>query len=364
MGPKSKKHSKVKAADRPKGTPNLRSSHMVVRPAELPRIPPELQQLMLNVFRDALPSSPASDLQQTIQDVKGHLYNRDYASAFGTEHFLHAYALRWSASRALAYADIFAELDVKYRWLEVQNTTVQEHAQNGSHAKILCIGGGAGAEVVALAAVASMFSLSQWSITAVDIADWSTVLGKLITTVVTPPVLSQYASAAKEDANRALLDSARFHVEFRKHDILECLPEELELLVGDSSLVTIMFTLNELFSTSNAKTTAFLLKLTEVMKPESWLLVLDSPGSYAEVTLGKDKENKQYPMKWLLDHTLQQAAGNDANGISKWRKQEADDSRWFRVNDKLNHPVELENMRYQIHVYQRQAGDHSSGGGC
>jgi 25S rRNA (uracil2843-N3)-methyltransferase len=361
MGPKSKKY---KTTDRPSATPIPQSSHMVVRPADLPKnlpnIPLDLQQLMLNVFRDALPLPIDSDLKQTIQDVKGHLYNRDFDSAFGREDFLLAYALRWSASRALAYANIFAEFDVKFRALEAKNITAREQTQQHPKcAKILCIGGGAGAEVVALATLASVHPLSHLSIVAVDVADWSPVLNKLAVTIAMPPVLSQYASAAKKEANRALLDSMRFHVEFKKHDILQYSSEELAHLVADSSLVTIMFTLNELFSTSITKTTGFLLQLTEVMKPESWLLVVDSPGSYSEVTLGKDSEAKQYPMKWLLDHTLQQTAGHDLNGVSKWRKEESDDSRWFRVNPALKYSVDLENMRYQIHIYQRQTGDHN-----
>lgn len=363
MGPKSKKNSKGKPAHRSKSTSNPQSSHLVVQPADLSEIIPlDMQQLILNVFRDALPISADYDLKQTIQDVKSHLFHRDFASAFGTEHFLHAYALRWSASRALAYADIFAGLDVKHGWLRGQSTIAEEQTQqNVSRTEILCIGGGAGAEVVALAALANLCPTWQISVAAVDIADWSSVLTKFTTTITRPPVLSRYASAAKRDANRALIDPARFHVDFRKHDILEYSAAEVKLLVADASLVTIMFTLNELFSTLIAKTTAFLLKLTEVMKSGSWLLVVDSPGSYSEVTLGKDNELKQYPMKWLLDHTLQEMAGNDADGTRKWRKHVADDSRWFRIDSSLQYPLELESMRYQIHLYQRQAGDHNSG---
>ncbi len=360
MGPKSKKHSKGKTTDRPKPAPNPPSSHIVGHLADFPKVSLELQQLMLNIFRDALPISADSDLKQTIQDVKGYLYHRDFASAFGSSHFLHAYALRWSASRALAYAEIIAEFDVKYRWLEDQSTTTEDKTQNVDDAKVLCIGGGAGAEVVALAAIFSRLSLSHLSVIAVDVADWSSVLSKLTSTITKPPLLSQYASAAKKDANRALLDSSRFNVDFRQQDILECLVEELGLLVADASLVTIMFTLNELFSTSIAKTTAFLLRLTEVMKPGSWLLVVDSPGSYSEVTVGKESEAKRYPMKWLLDHALQQAGGADVNGVSTWRKFVDNDSRWFRLNDKLSNSLELESMRYQVQLYLRQAPEHRS----
>jgi 25S rRNA (uracil2843-N3)-methyltransferase len=360
MGPKGKKHSKGRAANKPTAPPKPQSSHMVTQPANSPRIPIELQQLMLNIFRDALPISADCNLKQTIQDVKGHLYNRDFASAFGAEHFLHTYALRWSASRALAYADIFAGLDLKHRWSEGPSTAAEKPTQNVRWANVLCIGGGAGAEVVALAAIANLRPSLQLSITAVDVADWSTVFGKLNTAITTPPVLSDYASAAKRGSNQALLDSTRFDVDFSKLDILECSAEHLELLVTHTSVVTIMFTLNELFSGSVAKTTAFLLLLTELMKPESWLLVVDSPGSYSQVSLGKDSEPKHYPMKWLLDHTLLQMAGGEPDGTGKWRKHMHDDSRWFRINDNLRYALELESMRYQLHLYQRQPIDQNA----
>lgn len=330
---------------------------MVGQPADSPKELPELQQLILRIFKEALPISADCNLKQIIQDVKGHLYNRDFASAFALPSFLHAYALRWSAGRALAYADIIATFDVKYRWLEHPSKDSEDKTDNANDANVLCIGGGAGAEVVALAAIASTYTLSHLSVIAVDVADWSSVLNSLGATITQPPILSQYASAAKKKANQALLDASRFEVHFRKQDILECSAQELGLLVADAAIVTIMFTLNELFSSSISKTTAFLLKLTEVMRPESWLLVVDSPGSYSEVSLGKEGEPKRYPMKWLLDHTLQQSAGYNPNELSRWRKHVSDDSRWFRIHGNLDYPIELESMRYQIHLYQRQANE-------
>ena len=359
MGPKGKKHNKGRADDGPKATPRPPTSQVVVQPAESLRIRLEVQQLILNIFREALPTPADTNLKQVIQDVKGHLFNRDFASAFGTEQYLHAYALRWSASRALAYADIIAAFDAKHLWLK-GHATMPNQTHNMSRAEILCVGGGAGAEVVALAAIANVISVSRLSVTALDVADWSSILTKLTTTVTKPPRLL-YASGQERDASQALLDPASLHLGFQKRDILECSAEDLKLLVVDASLVTLMFTLNELFSTSVAKTTSFLLNLTDFMRPKSWLLVVDSPGSYSEITLGTDDDARQYPMKWLLDHTLQHVAGNNANGTSKWSKHEADDSRWFRINEKLTYPLKLESMRYQIHVYQRQVGDHDPG---
>lgn len=360
MGPQTKKHDNGRVVDRPTSIPIPQSSHMVVPPTKSPDIPLELQQSILNIFRDALPIFGDSDLRQIIQKVKAHLYERDFARAFGTDPFLHGYAARWSASRALAYTCIFAGLGRKHRCFQTRNTAVEIQPPNVPSVEVLCLGAGAGAEVVALAAIANVIPLSKLSITVVDIAEWSPVLSKLTTTITKPPAISQHASATKRDANRALRDSTSYHVDFRHQDILGCSLDELKLLVADASLVTIMFTLNELFSQSMAKTTAFLLALTDVMKPESWLLVVDSPGSYSEITLGQAHQARQYPMKWLLDHTLQQMAGNEPNGARKWEKYVADESTWFRVDKELTYPLKLENMRYQVHLYQRQPRHHKN----
>lgn len=60
-------------------------------------IPVELQQLLLNIFKDAFPDTLASGtLQPLLQDVKTALYDRDFGRAFGTQEYLEAYSIRWS----------------------------------------------------------------------------------------------------------------------------------------------------------------------------------------------------------------------------------------------------------------------------
>ena len=155
-----------------------------------------------------------------------------------------------------------------------------------------------------------------------------------------------------------------------------------------------MFTLNELYFASMARTTALLLALGDVMCKGAVLVVADSPGSYASVRLGghggdgkgkggqaggegkaggESKREKRYPMKWLLDHTLLELAGRDGGegkreegrersdrgregGGRKWEKVVDEESRWFRWERKgLTYPagLELEDMRFQLHVYRR-----------
>ncbi|KIW93395.1 uncharacterized protein Z519_06000 [Cladophialophora bantiana CBS 173.52] len=359
-------------------------------------LPAELQQLILDVFRRAFPFDHEQlELKSTIQEVKGHLYQRDFARAFAKPEYLDAYALRWSASRALGYTSIFLHHDLQRVWhgpaetaatapsTNVNSVLKEAHLPRASGAcNVVCIGGGGGAEVVACAAAARTLSLpsGRLAVHVVDIADWSTCLEKLEQALFTPPPLSRHVSESAKAVNKAFATSDAFSVRFTQHDILAM--EEAGLLHSTLCQVhfcTIMFTLNELFSASLARTTAFLLALTDAMSPGSWLLVVDSPGSYSEVTMGSGfsaaegrgdakTQTRRYPMKWLVDHALLEVAGkqkDEVNSTSRWRKCVSDDSRWFRLSQQQSrrYPVELENMRYQIHLYQRiQPGDRDGEG--
>lgn len=326
-------------------------------------LPIELQQTILNVFTQISSSisQDQNELKRLIQLVKGHLYAREFLAAFSQQSYLQAYAVRWSAARALGYANLLTHPSRSYLW--------REHEQHRQHdpvtphdtptCRIVCIGGGAGAELVALAAAYRHTPTHRSiTVTAIDIADWSDVVTSLTT------ALSQPSSAARPETQPLLTatDKVSFTVNFVHQDILSLSAAAVRSTFATTHLVTLFFTLNELFSTSIPRTTAFLLALTAALPSTAHLLVLDSPGSYSEIALDSSSSNntnkkeagsKQYPMKWLLDHTLLTIAGHGPE--AKWVKLEAQDSVWFRLDrDKpLDYPVELENMRYQIHVYRR-----------
>lgn len=397
MPPPGKSNSKGKPTRTRKGGNPTPQEHKGLQPVDAvaPQpysLPIELQQIILNTFNIAFPmTQDPENLKQVIQEVKGHLFNRNFSSAFGQPSYLQAYALRWSAARALGYSQILT--DPRRRDLMMCShgshltgndpTDVQSvdpnsprlgsevhTAYSSSHTKVVCIGGGAGAEVIALAAAHRVLeTTSTLQITAIDSADWSEPISKLSAALSTAPSLPSHASESfrARPENRPLLqDSSKVGVTFLHQDVLSWPLESIKDTVQDTSLCTVMFTLNELFSSSLPKTTAFLLHLTDVMSQGSHLLVVDSPGSYSEISLGKHKDNvegdnkspvatKKYPMKWLLDHTLLEVA---SQGGAKWVKTESEDSLWFRIDhrdrDRLRYAVELENMRYQLHLYCRQ----------
>ncbi|KAH7049390.1 hypothetical protein B0J12DRAFT_103928 [Macrophomina phaseolina] len=337
--------------------------------------PLELQQLLLNVFRDAFPDRFGSDLKPLLQEVKQHLYNRDFLTAFGKDEYLEAYAVRWSPSRALGYLQVFCDIEE-----HVCPSNEPDEKGIGDAMKIVCLGGGAGAEIVGLAGflkllgkkdtplqniqtndtenIAPKTAIPQsvqprLEVSAIDIANWSPIVTSLQTAITTSPPLSKYASAAAKEANAALLSSDIFNTTSVQQDVLAMSTADLSVQLKDADLITIMFTLNELYTSSLAKTQAFLMKLTGCLRPESLLLVVDSPGSYSTVTL--NGAEKQYPMQWLLDHTLL-SIPKDAKSKEegpKWEKILTDESRWFRLPEGLKYPIDLENMRYQIHLYKR-----------
>ncbi|KAH7377875.1 hypothetical protein BKA66DRAFT_467390 [Pyrenochaeta sp. MPI-SDFR-AT-0127] len=363
MAPNSKVNARRKAKREPaKAKPSKRDVESVVSSS----IPIELQQLLLDIFRNSFAARFETDINPLLQEVKGHLYNRDFAAAFGKTEYLEAYAARWSPSRALGYLDVFWDLR-EHLWsakdIEEESNDVNISSKR-SH-KIVCLGGGAGAEIVALAGLQALLSNpdenndEQHAIKvetlAVDIADWTTVVENLAKHITTTPPLSKYASAAAQAANHQLVNPEDIDISFHHQDVFTAYTNEISSHLKDANLVTLLFTLNELYSTSISLTQKFLLSMTEAMKPGSLLLVIDSPGSYSSITL--NGAEKKYPMQWLLDHTLlKQAGGKQERGkqeIVLWEKVEEDESRWFRLDPELTYPIELENMRMQLHLYRR-----------
>ncbi|MCJ1418486.1 hypothetical protein MMC32_004834 [Xylographa parallela] len=375
----------------------------------------ELQQSLLNVFKAGLAERFNATLAPSIQTVKGHLFNREFSQAFGSEYLLEAYTVRWSPCRALAYMDLICGLPQLSDLLSgaphnhstshrrrassldpssfgrpglacgdaAASSATSTKEDNTSEDRIVtCLGGGAGAEIVALAgcwhylgatsnggaALTEHNELARrgstvLTVRVIDMANWASVVEKLYHGIMTVPSVSEYTGSNTTIPTAPLLCSKSFKVAFDQRDILDLEVEPLATALQNSSLVTLTFILNELYSTSMSKTTEFLLTLTYLMEPGMLLLVVDSPGSYSTVKLsGASSGNiegaeKRYPMKWLLDHTLlvTSSIGSSKNTAKEpqWEKLTSSDSKWFRLPDSLQYPLNLEDMRYQYHLYKR-----------
>lgn len=362
-------------------------------------IPTDLQQSVLDTFRDALvdvlgDATSATRLKSLVQEVKGHLYNRDFAKAFGSEEYLEVYAARWSASRALGYVEVFIkafealtngknprsdvvadDLSHKAARLSLGNGKIKPETDS---TKIVCLGGGGGAELCGLVAASNLLERdTQLDIVMVDSADWSEVLQKLENTLTSTSWAPQDGSEATESpATDAIMPKSGLSTKFQRLNILDQAEQfpSLNSAIHSADIVTLAFTLNELYTTSISKTQKFLLNLTIAARPGTLLLIIDSPGSYSSVTLNGSE--KQYPMQWLLEHTLLTTAPkalapepdpSESESVESsdrtnakptrpprlWDCIESTDSRWFRLPPSLQYPLELENMRYQMSLWRR-----------
>lgn len=357
----------------------------------------EEQQRLLDIFSSTFSNVLTSDdFSRLLQEIKQALFNREFATAFGREDYIEAYAARWSPTRALCYATVFlsikkhlkdilvpfkgtvneepqlasasavsdsqtvagpAQDDAKDNHEESQPAEIEStqnlklgNASSGRKPALHMLSvGGCAAEHIAFASYLQTTSTSG-CLTLLDSGPWATIVSLLESSTLNPPPISKYASAARQASNHPLLEKDQLSLTFVQLDVLDLDLESLsaQCVNGQVPIVlTMFFTLNELYTTAGiGKTTQFLKNLGKVLAPDSLVLVVDSPGSYSEAALGKEK--KKYPMQWLLDHTLVET---DTPGYS-WDKLQSDDSLWFRLPEGLSYPIPLENMRYQMHLYR------------
>ena len=293
----------------------------------------------------------APDLDNTLQQIKGDLYKRNFGAAFGQQERLAVYAARWSPTRALCYASIFnglaEQLSSVFHEVGGKGTEDKLSGEDADRPrlKIVSVGGGA-AELASFATFLGNSEVPAGEITLVDSGPWDSVVDRLHHGLTTAPPLPDFASAAAIASNKPFLSPDSLRTSFHQHDILLLDSDSLGRLLGMSPVVvTLLFTLNELYTSGGiGRTTSFLLNLGARLARGSLLLVVDSPGSYAEAAVGGS--SKRYPMRWLLEHALLTTAAG------KWERVETCDSVWFRLADSLRYPITLENMRYQLHLYR------------
>ncbi|QLQ79318.1 hypothetical protein HG537_0B06660 [Torulaspora globosa] len=299
--------------------------------------PQEIIDLFKVAFNNELYGKDDIDeLQSQIQKVKTDLYNRDYVSAFNKENKRISYCCRWSPSRAMAYASLFAHF----------KEIVQIVQCHESDQEILCVGGGAGGELVALA---SLFTPSREFITKystsrpsdspkrslnihiVDISDWSVVVDKLQSTIQ-----ERWLYAG---------ESQHFHVQFDHNDILQMNEDQLSL--SKLNLITLLFTTNELFAENKQQSIRLLQKFNQFCSSGCYLLITESAGSYSHITVG----TKKFPIQFLIDTILLGKKGQDST--APWQLVYKTDSTWYRCDPNIDYPMKLENTRIFYRLYKK-----------
>lgn len=312
---------------------------------------------------------------------------RDFGEAFGSEEQRRAFAARWAPSRSLAYANALAwlcETRPDDSW--VRSLLSDEEGP----AKVVCFGGGA-AEVMAFAGLVRQLrteaagkpahllrvaeeataenpadpslSIPLLDLKLVDAADWSSVVSTLETSLSTPPTLSKYASVTARANNAALLTSGAVKTTFHHTGVFELSTHFIHDMIGSNPvLVTLFLTLNDFYTTSIPKTTAFLRKLEASMSKDSLLLVVDNIGASASSTTvnGPNSDASQsYPMDWLLDRVLlgkpqeDDSEDDEARPKPRWEKVVQEPTRLHKLEEKLRYPGSLENIKFQMHVFKR-----------
>ncbi|GAB7342492.1 hypothetical protein MBLNU457_g0687t1 [Dothideomycetes sp. NU457] len=379
---KKKAPRQTATATSPKPTPVIQEQ----------KLPIDLQQLILNIFREAfLVARDFDSWKGTLHEINEALLDRDLDKAFASEEFREGYALRWAPSRCLAYANVLACICDQRQddsWVK----TLLHRNSESRPARVVCFGGGA-AEVMAFAGlirclhpgaagkpqqlesgesatpVTSRASSPVLALHLVDIADWSSVISELEIGLTTPPTLSKYASASARASNAALLGPNGLSTTLHQADILSLGTEELKRVVGSEPLmITFFLTLNDLYTTSVPKTTALLRKLDIVASEGSVVVVIDSIDASSSPSMSNDQSTGSsndpppcYPMDWLLDRGLlgkaQRSSNDDGDDEEKqeprWEKTIGEKMMQHRLRDDLTYPGSLENLKFQLHVYRR-----------
>lgn len=377
----------AKKKPRPQATPAA-----APEPPKLDHIlPVDLEKRTLEVYRTTFPASNDFEaLKPTLQEIRDALNCRDFDTAFGKDEYLEAYTIRWSPSRTLGYAQLLAWICTQ-RANDAYIKQLVGSVEHESPAKVVCFGGGA-SEFMALSGLLrylwpveaagkpqtadgeiseGLDALSISSPTAaspllqinlIDSADWTSVLSKLDQGLKTPPTLSKYASAAVRAANASFLLPGIAEHNFTRADVLGLSMQDLRATIGTApALLTLMSTLNELYTISMPRTTAFLRRLKEVAPKGSLLLVVDSPGAYSEVAAANAEEGdekRKYPMNLLLDYALLPKKQNPDDSDEEqpehaWEKVINEPSMVYKLDDALKFPVSLENLRFQVHLFKR-----------
>jgi 25S rRNA (uracil2843-N3)-methyltransferase len=375
-----------KPAKRPPPSPAPQGPIQTTQPQLLPV---ELQQLVLDIFRDVFPASGDFEaMKPLLQEINDHLLAGDVETAFGKEEFLEGYAIRWSPSRALALSNLLAWIceqrkdDDWVKWLI---------GDDEKPAKALCFGGGA-TEIMAFAGLlrqvrknavgrpnivystqssgasdtlhtpsASALPITPLDLHLVDAADWSSVLSKLYAGLTTAPTLSKYASSKARALNASFLSPQALEPSFKRADILDLTSEDLRSIVGpEPVLLTLFFTLNDLYDVSIRRTTTFLRMLTTVAPKGCLLVVVDSHDAAFSGVIAKDKEEGvEYPMSWLLNQAMlparkKQEEDDDDEPETLWEKLIDDCDSLYKLPEKgLLYPASLENMKAQVHLFKR-----------
>ncbi|RUS19005.1 hypothetical protein BC937DRAFT_88079 [Endogone sp. FLAS-F59071] len=266
------------------------------------------EQAILNVIRQSCAATLSdTSFPSTLQHIKSAFFERNYLSIFTNSSNLPVYTAAYIPARALCYYTLFRNEPLLLNLLSRPT-------------RIFLPGSGSGSELIGIAAAMMHATSSKQKVDLrmMDIGEWEGVLSGL------------------EDVVRKRWGwGEELICGYEKGDVLE-LGETMLEEIREADLITFMFVMNELF-VEKGRAMEMVKRLVEGMKKGAWLLVVDSAGSFSHLKIG----GKTYMVYFLLD------------ALKDFEKLVADDSKWYRYPEHLKYPVDIQNMRYFIRLYQK-----------
>ncbi|KAJ9092860.1 hypothetical protein QFC19_008584 [Naganishia cerealis] len=368
---------------------------------------------ILDVLTASLAQALADpNLTVKIQQIKALLYEKRFLEVFERESWLDIYAARWVPSRALAFREIFDSIGLLERSEEVAEfnkgkgkasaesteeitrnlaavavTTESMKTPETTPQKVICIGGGAGSELVAFSGIVSQLleptsSQQQAGTDGADEEESDNTPSMVSGSSAIPPLdihlldIGPYGGLIKSFQETCvsvlpgLSNNNVTNAIFHQIDILspDCTPLFENLLARSTTpppIITLLFTMTELFIQSRPRTIAFLRMLSRFAPRGTLFLVVDSANEEASaVSVGK--EGRSWSLGMVMDGILctpppqpASATTGSEEPLSKpkplWKKMESEDSKWYRLREGLqdHYPIKLENTRYWLRLYRR-----------
>jgi len=194
----------------------------------------------------------------------------------------------------------------------------------------------------------------QIHLTLLDFASWAPIV----------QTISNSISDVSKEHGIHVLPPTSFNTVFEQQDILQPLSSTSLSSIKSANVITLLFTVGELYTQSPTLSTKFLLSLANLVQIGTHLVVVDSAGGFEDVNVRKEQKSAEgstdsssttdvtgFKLGFILDKTL------DSKG--HWEKVVSEDTRWWRVPEELKelgrkaYPLPLESMRCLVRVYKR-----------
>lgn len=358
---------------------------------------------ILHLIRHALsPSLDSPDFLPTVQRIKGQLYDRRWLEVFNPppgaegERVLQTYAGRWVPGRVLCFRQMWAGAEVGELIEEQMGLLARtkgkgravgpdededkegkesscDAGEEGEPLRIVSIGGGAGSEYLAIAALIQSSinhhlpssplppdrtptlapptpRVPPFSFHAIDIGSWSPVLRSFESSLSSLWSMNPWLSLSFCQTNILNPDSSPSGSSppTRTSDTLD-LSGVSGAFGPPAQIYTLLFTLSELLAQSRAQTIRLFASLTAHAPPGALLVIADAASDISDLSLGG--AGRAWPGYMIADELLVGRRGDGG-----WTKLSGEDSRWFRLEEGVgaDWPVRIENTRYWLRVYRRR----------